>query len=80
MEQRVPLTVKDAICFITPTMLPAASRRIARTCREERFFAILGTPISRGTESLNPVPSRRESANFQFLDGAAAQHETLLSH
>jgi hypothetical protein len=26
----------------------------------------------RGTKSSNPAPSRRESANFQFLDGAAA--------
>jgi hypothetical protein len=39
------------------------------------------TPVTilRGTEIWNPFPSRRESANFQFLDGAAARHETLLS-
>src|ERR1700752_652827 len=66
MEQRVPVTVKDEICFITPTMLPATSSRIAWTCCEERVFATLGAPISRGTESLNPVPSSGESCELRY--------------
>jgi hypothetical protein len=58
VEQRATVTVKDAIFFsIAPDHVAGHVEPDSWICCEKHVFATLGTPISRGTESSNPLPS-----------------------